>query len=86
MLQFDLILQVALSMLYVRSAKSGELVPLNTLAKVMTDLGPANVSHTGQLPSVTMSFNLKEGPELTWEVPAGAAPAVGPGPRPHGTV
>ena len=68
--QYQVILQVdpkfqkdrqALSMLYVRSAKSGDLIPLNTVAKVTTDLGPANVSHTGQLPSVTISFNLADG-------------------------
>ena len=71
--QYQVILQVdpkfqkdrqALSMLYVRSAKSGDLIPLSTVAKVTTDLGPANVSHTGQLPSVTISFNLTDGVAL----------------------
>src|SRR5207244_42901 len=52
--------QAALSMLYVRSS-SGQLVPLNTVAKVTTNAGPLTVSHTGQLPSVTISFNLKPG-------------------------
>ena len=50
----------ALSMLYVRSS-SGKLIPLNTVAKVTTGAGPLSVSHTGQLPSVTISFNLKPG-------------------------
>jgi HAE1 family hydrophobic/amphiphilic exporter-1 len=50
----------ALSLLYVR-ASSGRLVPVNTLAKVTTNAGPLSVSHTGQLPSVTISFNLKPG-------------------------
>ncbi len=50
----------ALSMLYVRSS-SGKLVPLNTVAKVSTGAGALSVSHTGQLPSVTISFNLKPG-------------------------
>jgi HAE1 family hydrophobic/amphiphilic exporter-1 len=50
----------ALSMLYVRSS-SGKLVPVNTVAKVRTTAGPLSVSHTGQLPSVTISFNLKPG-------------------------
>jgi HAE1 family hydrophobic/amphiphilic exporter-1 len=50
----------ALSQLYVRSS-SGKLVPLNTVAKVVTAAGPLSVSHTGQLPSVTISFNLKPG-------------------------
>src|SRR5215203_4937140 len=50
----------ALSMLYVRSS-SGRLVPLDTIARVATNAGPMSVSHTGQLPSVTLSFNLEPG-------------------------
>jgi len=74
--QYQVILQVApefqkdpasLSKLYVRSnavtpgASQGPLVPLSTVAKVRTEAGPLTVSHTGQLPSVTISFNLKPG-------------------------
>ncbi|HZT76545.1 MAG TPA: efflux RND transporter permease subunit [Vicinamibacterales bacterium] len=74
--QYQVILEVApefqkdpaaLSMLYVRSsnvapgATLGPLVPLDTVVKVRTDAGPLQVSHTGQLPSVTISFNLKPG-------------------------
>ena len=67
--QYQVILGVApefqrdpasLSLLYVRSS-SGKLIPLNTVAKVITNAGPLSVSHTGQLPSVTISFNLKPG-------------------------
>ena len=67
--QYQVILQVApefqqdqsaLSMLYVRSS-AGKLIPLNTVASVTTSAGPLSVSHTGQLPSVTLSFNLKPG-------------------------
>jgi HAE1 family hydrophobic/amphiphilic exporter-1 len=50
----------ALSLLYVRSS-TGKLVPLNTVARVTTGAGPLRVSHTGQLPSVTISFNLEPG-------------------------
>jgi HAE1 family hydrophobic/amphiphilic exporter-1 len=50
----------ALSLLYVRSS-SGKLIPLSTVATVKTGAGPLSVSHTGQLPSVTISFNLKPG-------------------------
>jgi hydrophobic/amphiphilic exporter-1 (mainly G- bacteria), HAE1 family len=66
--QYQVILQVApeyqkdpaaLQMLYVRG--SSGLIPLNTVAKVTTDAGPLSVSHTGQLPSVTISFNLRPG-------------------------
>ena len=65
--QYQVILQVApefqknpaaLALLYVRST-TGSLVPLSTVATVRTDAGPLSVSHTGQLPSVTISFNLK---------------------------
>jgi hydrophobic/amphiphilic exporter-1 (mainly G- bacteria), HAE1 family len=70
--QYPIILQVApefqkdpaaLAMLYVRSS-SGKLVPLSTLATVTSSVGPLSVSHTGQLPSVTISFNLKPGVAL----------------------
>jgi hydrophobic/amphiphilic exporter-1 (mainly G- bacteria), HAE1 family len=67
--QYQVIMQVApqfqndpaaLSMLYVRST-SGRLIPLNTVASVSTNVGPSVISHTGQLPSVTISFNLAPG-------------------------
>ncbi len=50
----------ALSSLYVRS-KAGTLVPLNAVAKLTNTYGPLSVNHLGQLPAVTMSFNLKQG-------------------------
>ncbi|MCI0607385.1 efflux RND transporter permease subunit [bacterium] len=50
----------ALSMLYIRSSRN-ELVPLDALAKLEPGLGPLSVSHSGQLPAVTISFNLKPG-------------------------
>jgi len=50
----------ALSLLYVRS-DSGQLVPLDVLIKWKIVAGPQSVNHTGQLPSVTFSFNLKPG-------------------------
>jgi hydrophobic/amphiphilic exporter-1 (mainly G- bacteria), HAE1 family len=49
-----------LGLLYVRST-SGSLVPMSSLAKLGPSLGPLSVSHTGQLPSVTLSFNLDPG-------------------------
>jgi HAE1 family hydrophobic/amphiphilic exporter-1 len=48
----------ALSMLYVRSS-SGTLVPLDTVTKLSQDVGPLSINHQGQLPAVTISFNLK---------------------------
>ncbi len=53
----------ALSMLYVRSS-SGRLVPLNAVANLTTGVGPLTINHQGQLPSVTISFNLKPGTSL----------------------
>jgi HAE1 family hydrophobic/amphiphilic exporter-1 len=49
-----------LSELYIRSS-SGRLVPLSAVSKFTTGVGPLSVSHSGQLPSVTISFNLAPG-------------------------
>ena len=82
--QYQVILQVdpqfqqdpaALSMLYVRST-TGKLIPLNTVASVTTGVGPLAVSHTGQLPSVTIGFNLKPGYALGDAVTAIESAAV----------
>ena len=54
----------ALSSLYVRS-ESGALVPLSGLASFTQDVGPLSVAHLGQLPSVTLSFNLRPGVSLS---------------------
>ncbi|HEX2769638.1 MAG TPA: efflux RND transporter permease subunit, partial [Geobacteraceae bacterium] len=58
----------ALAMLYVRS-NSGQMVPLNTVAAITRGLGPLTVNHLGQLPAVTISFNLKPGVALGDAVP-----------------
>jgi HAE1 family hydrophobic/amphiphilic exporter-1 len=52
-----------LSRLYVRSA-SGALVPLESVVRLKKGYGPLTVSHLGQLPAVTLSFNLKPGTAL----------------------
>jgi len=52
-----------LPLLYIRST-SGQLVPLNALARLEPSLGPLSVNHLGQLPSVTISFNLRPGVAL----------------------
>ncbi len=52
-----------LSMLYVRSSK-GQLVSMKTITTLREDVGPLSISHSGQLPSVTLSFNLKTGVSL----------------------
>ncbi|HYR42181.1 MAG TPA: efflux RND transporter permease subunit, partial [Terriglobia bacterium] len=53
----------ALSLIYMKS-DDGRLVPLSTLATVTQDAGPLTLHHLGQLPSVTVSFNLKPGVSL----------------------
>jgi HAE1 family hydrophobic/amphiphilic exporter-1 len=53
----------ALSLLYIRSSK-GKLVPLNTVARLSNAIGPLSVNHLGQIPAVTISFNLKPGVAL----------------------
>jgi HAE1 family hydrophobic/amphiphilic exporter-1 len=50
-------------MLYIRSAQQ-QLVPIQAVAGLTEDVGPMSVSHSGQLPSVTISFNLKGGVAL----------------------
>jgi HAE1 family hydrophobic/amphiphilic exporter-1 len=53
----------ALSLLYVRSS-TGKLVPLGTVARLTRTVGPLTVNHLGQLPAVTISFNLRPGVAL----------------------
>lgn len=47
-----------LSLLYVKSAKTGELVRLDSVVNVKKVSGPITVNHLNGLPSVTISFNL----------------------------
>jgi HAE1 family hydrophobic/amphiphilic exporter-1 len=53
----------ALRELYVPS-QSGTLVPLNAVARLETTVGPSSINHSGQTPSVTLSFNLRPGVSL----------------------
>lgn len=57
----------ALSMLYVRS-NEGNLVPLDALAELGKGVGPVVINHSGQLPSATISFNLRPGVALSQAV------------------
>jgi HAE1 family hydrophobic/amphiphilic exporter-1 len=54
----------ALQLLNVRSSK-GDLVPIGAVAKLSPGLGPLSVSHAGQVPAVTLSFDLKLGTGLS---------------------
>ncbi len=53
----------ALSMLYFKTS-GGQLVPLDTLAKLKTGVGPQAINHNGQLTAVTISFDLQPGVAL----------------------
>ncbi len=53
----------AINLLYIRSS-TGKLVPLAAVAQVRPGVGPLTVNHQGQLPSVTISFNLAPGTPL----------------------
>jgi HAE1 family hydrophobic/amphiphilic exporter-1 len=53
----------ALNLLYVRS-KTGVLVPLSAVSRIKETAGAVTVNHSGQLPSVTLSFNLRPGVAL----------------------
>jgi HAE1 family hydrophobic/amphiphilic exporter-1 len=53
----------ALSWIHVRSAK-GKLVPIEAVARLQRTVAPQQVNHAGQLPAVTLSFNLRPGAAL----------------------
>jgi HAE1 family hydrophobic/amphiphilic exporter-1 len=59
----------ALARLYITSSFVGtngmpKLIPLSTVARLTRSVGPTSISHVGQLPSVTISFNLAPGVSL----------------------
>ena len=53
----------AMSLLHI-TGREGVSVPLGSLARVTPGIGPLTVNHSGQLPSVTLSFNLVPGTAL----------------------
>jgi len=52
-----------LSLLHFKTP-AGQLVPLDTFVKLRSDVMPQSINHSGQLPAVTISFNLKPGVSL----------------------
>ena len=50
----------SLKLLYLKS-NSGQLIPLDAIARLRLNAGPTSVPHSGQLPSVTISFGLRPG-------------------------
>ncbi len=70
--QYRVIMEVAeayqrspsdLSLLYLRNT-GGDMVPLEAVVRTKLDTGPLSVNHSGQLPAVTLSFNLETGISL----------------------
>ena len=54
-----------LGKIYIRSPTTGQMVPLSTFAKWTTDpVAPLSISHQGQFPAITISFNLAQGVAL----------------------
>jgi HAE1 family hydrophobic/amphiphilic exporter-1 len=53
----------ALSMLYVQGS-GGRLIPLSAVVTTRQTVGPQSINHIGQMPAVTMSFNLAPGVAL----------------------
>ncbi|HTV42727.1 MAG TPA: multidrug efflux RND transporter permease subunit [Candidatus Sulfotelmatobacter sp.] len=50
-----------LDSIYLHSTNSSAMVPLSTIARYEPTTAPIQVNHTGQFPSVTLSFNLTPG-------------------------
>ena len=70
--QYDVIMEVKpqyqddagdLARIRIRSA-AGALVPLASVVDMRRGLGPLTINHSGQLPSVTLSFNVRPGVSL----------------------
>src|SRR5262249_10757490 len=53
----------ALSRIYLKTA-SGQAVPLEAVTRLTSTVGPLQVNHQGNQPSVTISFNLAPGSSL----------------------
>jgi HAE1 family hydrophobic/amphiphilic exporter-1 len=53
----------SLKLLYLKS-NTGQLVPLDAIAKLRLRAGPTSIPHSGQLPSVTIAFGVRPGYSL----------------------
>ncbi len=61
--------QRSLSLLYLRN-RDGKLIPIEAITKLKPTVGPLSVTHLGQVPSTTITFNLAPGVSLS-EVTSG---------------
>jgi len=57
----------SLSQIYIKSS-SGAMVSLASISTVQNVVGPLTISHSGQIPATTLSFNLAEGHSLSQAV------------------
>jgi multidrug efflux pump subunit AcrB len=61
----------ALETIYIKAPTTGQPVPLSSVVDIDTRrIGPLSVTHQGQFPSVTLSFNLRQGVALGQAVTA----------------
>lgn len=68
--QYDVILELedqfqrnpeTLSLLYLKSKTTNDLIPINALATWKENVGPASINHLAQFPAVTITFNVAPG-------------------------
>jgi multidrug efflux pump len=76
----------SLSRVFVRSSSTGDAVPLSSFARYETRRTPLLLSHQGQFPSVTLSFNTARNESLGAAVKAidAAVESIDPPPGIHG--
>ena len=53
-----------LSKIFLKPNSSDTMVPLSAVTKMVEEVGPQTINHSGQLPSVTVAFNLRPGVAL----------------------
>ena len=59
-----------------RARHSGQLVPLSAVTTTLAGTQPLTVNHSGQVPAVTVSFDLPPGKTLSDAVTAGHLPKL----------
>jgi len=59
-----------LAQVYVRAGNTGRLIPIESVATIRRSIGPLQINHQQQQPSVTISFNLAPGVALGQAVEA----------------
>ncbi|MEI8140376.1 MAG: efflux RND transporter permease subunit [bacterium] len=52
-----------LSWLHIRTG-DGRMIPLDAVARLKNDVGPVTINHSGQMPSVTITFDIRPGVSL----------------------